>query len=99
MRITSSCVALAVMLSVAAAWSPEARTSSPPDPSRERPSTIVVSVPEDGFHWTDAGVGAAAMLATTLLALGVLLALRPDRGGTGQLSGARASAEGVPCEK
>jgi hypothetical protein len=43
----------------------------------------VVSVREGGFHWTDAGVGAAAMLATTLLALGVALALRPDRGEPG----------------
>lgn len=97
MRITSSCVALAVMLSVAAAWSPDAKTSTPPAPSGERPATVVVSVPEDGFNWADAGVGAAAMLATTLLAFGVLLALRPDRGGTGKPSGARASAEGVPC--
>jgi hypothetical protein len=41
----------------------------------------VVSVREGGFHWTDAGVGAAAMFATTLLALGLALALRPDRKG------------------
>lgn len=97
MRITRGLrpyFALALFLSVAATWSPEAKTSTPPDPSRERPSTVVVSVPEDGFHWTDAGVGAAAMFATTLLALGVLLALRPDRGGTANPLGAPVSAEG-----
>ena len=59
------------------------RPSPPPDPSRDRPSTVVVSVRDGGFHWTDAGVGAAAALATTLLALGLVLALRPDRGGNG----------------
>ena len=36
----------------------------------------MVSVRDGGFHWADAGVGAAAALATTLLALGVVLALR-----------------------
>jgi hypothetical protein len=38
----------------------------------------VVSVPDGGFDWADAAVGAAATLATTLLALGLVLALRPD---------------------
>ena len=38
---------------------------------------------EGGFHWADAGVGAAATLATTLLVLGLVLALRPDRGQNG----------------
>ena len=51
----------------------------PPDPSRERSSTVVVSVRDDGFHWADAGVGAAAMLATSLLVVGLVLVLRPDR--------------------
>lgn len=75
-------VVLALLLSVMAASS-HADTNPPTDPSRDRPSTVVVSVREGGFHWTDAGVGAAAMLATTLLALGVVLALRPDRLGNG----------------
>ncbi|CAN5258342.1 hypothetical protein BH20ACT13_BH20ACT13_23950 [soil metagenome] len=74
-------VVLALLLSVAAASSHGADTNPPADPSRERPSTVVVSVHDDGFHWTDAGVGAAAMFATTLLALGLVLALRPDRRG------------------
>jgi hypothetical protein len=33
--------------------------------------------------------GSAAMFATTLLALGLVLALRPDRGGNGKPSGAQ----------
>ena len=57
-----------------------AEPSPSSDPGRDRPPTVVVSVRDDGFHWTDAGVGAAAAIATTLLALGLVLALRPDRG-------------------
>jgi hypothetical protein len=73
-------VVLALLLSVAAASSHGADTNPPPDPGRERPSTVVVSVRDGRFHWADAGVGAAAALATTLLALGLVLALRPDHG-------------------
>ena len=76
-------VVLAVLLSVAAASSRGAKASPPPDPSR--PSTVVVNVRDDGFDWADAGVGAAATLATTLLALGLVLALRPDRGSSWQI--------------
>lgn len=77
-------VVLALLLSVAEASSHGADTNPSPDPSRDRPSTVVVSVRDGGFHWADAGVGAAAMLATTLLALGLVLALRPDHGGNGK---------------
>jgi hypothetical protein len=74
---------LALLLSVAPASS-HADTKPPPDPSRDRPSTVVVRV-RGGFHWTDAGVGAAAMFATTLLTLGLVLAVGPrDRGGNGK---------------
>lgn len=72
-------VVLGLVLSVAAAWSQGANTNPAPAPSRDRPSTVVV-VRDDGFHWADAGVGAAATLATTLLALGLVLALRPGHG-------------------
>jgi hypothetical protein len=74
-------VGLALLASVATASSDGASTNPPTRPSRERPSTVVVSVRDDGFHWTDAGVGAAAMFATTLLTLGLVLALRPERTG------------------
>jgi len=77
-------VVLALLLSVAAASSHGANTNPSPGPSRDRPSTVVVSVRDGGFHWADAGVGAAATLATTLLALGLVLALRPDHGGNGK---------------
>jgi hypothetical protein len=81
MSITRGCqwfVVLALLLSVAPASS-YADTNPRPDPNSDRPSTVVVSVRNGGFHWTDAGVGAAAMFATTLLALGLVVAGRPDR--------------------
>jgi hypothetical protein len=86
MRITRGLrwfVVLALLSSVAAAPSHGADTNPPAAPSRDRPSTVVV-VRDGGFHWADAGVGAAAMLATTLLAFGVVLARRADRGGSGK---------------
>jgi len=76
-------VVLALLLSVAVASS-HADTNPPADPNSDRPSTVVVRVRDGGFHWADAGVGAAAMLATTLLALGLVLALRPDSRGNGK---------------
>ena len=75
-------VVLALLLSVAAAagHGADAETNPPTNPSRDRPSRVVVSVRDGGFHWADAGVGAAAALATTLLAFGLVLAVRSDRG-------------------
>jgi hypothetical protein len=72
-------VVVALLSSVAAASGHADR--NPPDPNSDRPSTVLVSVRDGGFHWTDAGVGAAAAVATTLLALGIVLALRPDHRG------------------
>jgi hypothetical protein len=72
-------VVLALLASVAVAPSYGGDTKPPADADRERPSTVVVRVRDGGFHWADAGVGAAATLATTLLALGLVLALRPER--------------------
>jgi hypothetical protein len=74
---------LALLSSVAAASSHGSDTNPPPNPGRDRPPAVVVSIRDGGFHWADAGVGAAAMFATTLLGLGVVLALRPDRTGNG----------------
>ena len=76
-------VVMVLVLLVAAASSHGANTNPPPDPSRDRPATVVVSVCNGGFHWEDAGVGAAAMLATSLLALGLVLALLPDHRSNG----------------
>ena len=72
-------VAVALLSAVTAASSYGTDASPPPAPVR--PSTVVVSAPDGGFHWADAGVGAAAMFATTLLALGLLLAVRSDHRG------------------
>jgi hypothetical protein len=77
-----SFVVLALLL-LASAASGHGVGASPAHPPG-RPPTIVVNAPDGGFHWTDAGVGAAAMLATTLLTLGLLLALRSDHRGNGK---------------
>lgn len=86
MRVTRGvrwCVVVALLLSLGAVSSHGADTNPSPTPSSERPSTVVVRVTDGGFQWADAGVGAAAAIATTLLALGLVLALRPHRGGNG----------------
>ena len=79
-------VVLGLLLSVAAASSHGAGTKPPRPPGSDRPSTVVVSVPDAGFHWADAGVGAAATVAATLLAFGLVLALRPVRTTTARTS-------------
>ena len=72
---------VALLLLVAA---PASRAADPsPDPSGDQASTVVVTVRDGGFHWLDAGVGAAAMFATTLVVLGLVLAARLDRTGNG----------------
>jgi hypothetical protein len=79
-------VVLGMLLLIAAASSHGADTNPARAPSHDRPSTVVVSVPDGGFHWADAGVGAAAAFAATLLALGLVLALRPVRTTTARTS-------------
>jgi hypothetical protein len=76
-------VVVTLLLSLAPPSS-HADTNPPPDPNSDRPATVVVSVRDGSFHWTDAGVGAAAMFATTLLVLGLVVAGRPDRRGNGK---------------
>lgn len=70
-----------LLLSLSAASNYGANEQPPrrPVPERPTPPPVVIRVHDDGFHWADAGVGAAAMLASTLLALGLAMALRPDR--------------------
>ena len=75
---------LALLLSIGAASGHGAETNPAGAPSRDRPATVVVSVRDGGFHWADAGVGAAATLATTLVTLGLVLVLRPDRRANGK---------------
>jgi hypothetical protein len=72
-----------MLLSVGAASSYGANEGPPRRPvSDPTQPPIVIRVHDGGFHWTDAAVGAAATLATTLLTLGLALALRPDRRST-----------------
>jgi hypothetical protein len=70
-----------LLLSLSAASSYGANEQPPrrPVPERPTPPPVVIRVHDDGFHWADAGVGAAAMLATTFLALGLALVMRPNR--------------------
>jgi hypothetical protein len=42
-------------------------------------SPVVVEVRRDGFHWGDAGVGAAAALAVVAIAAGAALVYRERR--------------------
>lgn len=57
----------AVAASAGRAAEPEPALSSPP---------VVVKVEAEGFHWQDAGLGAAAALAATLLVFGLVLTVR-----------------------
>ena len=91
-----SCVVLALLLSITATPS-HADMSPPNDQSQDRSSTVVL-VRDGGFHWAEAGVGAAAAIATTLLALGLVMALRPEHRENGNPRGARVSAEGASDE-
>jgi hypothetical protein len=53
------------------------------EPGSDRtPPPVIVNVRDSGFHRLDAAVGAAAMLATTLLAVGLAIALRSERPST-----------------
>ena len=56
-------------VAVATMWILGAADSEPGRP-------VVVRVEEHGFHWLDAGVGAALVLAVCLLAAAVALGLR-----------------------
>jgi hypothetical protein len=73
--------AAATVVSLILALAEVGAAASPP--SR---STVVVELDRGGFHWLDAGVGAAAALALVALAYGVLLLRRgvtppePERG-------------------
>jgi hypothetical protein len=64
---------LALMCSAVAALTATA-AAAPPSRGGARP-TVVIRV-EGGFHWLDAGIGAAATLATVLLAYGLALSVR-----------------------
>lgn len=48
-----------------------------PDPAQPA-QPVVVKVDGGGFHWEDAGLGAAAGVATTLLIFALVVAVRPS---------------------
>lgn len=71
------CRWLVVSLIAAAIAAPGVSGAQRPQPGGSKPrSPVVVEVRRDGFHWADAGVGAAATLATVVIAAGVALVLR-----------------------
>jgi hypothetical protein len=55
-----------------------APTGASDSPIRARSQPIVIRV-EGGFHWIDAGLGAAAALAAALAVLGLVLIVRQSR--------------------
>jgi ABC-type sugar transport system permease subunit len=62
-----------VLVLVAASLSARAG-GAPPEPT-DQPH-VIVEVTDSGFHWLDAGIGAAAALAAVLLVVGLILSVR-----------------------
>ena len=54
---------------------------SQPAPAGAKQPPVVVKVDGGGFHWQDAGLGAAAALAVVLLVHGLALTARAQRRG------------------
>ena len=52
------------------------RAQSPQSEGAKTRSPVLVEVRRDGFHWGDAGVGAAAALAVVVIAAGAALVVR-----------------------
>jgi hypothetical protein len=63
-----------VAVELLGSWS--ALAQAPKSPGR-RGQTVVVEVDRDGFHWLDAGIGAAVAVAAMLAARGLMLARSP----------------------
>ena len=47
-----------------------ARAAAPPTKPRHDPQPLIVRVDDSGFHWGDAGIGAAGGLLLAMLGLG-----------------------------
>jgi hypothetical protein len=52
----------------------------PPPSAAGQPPRVVVKVDRGGFHWQDAGLGAAAGIAAVLLVYGLALGVRSREG-------------------
>jgi hypothetical protein len=68
---------LVIVLLVAAVATPAGQSGGPVRARSQQP--VVVEVRDDGFHWLDAGLGAAAGAAATLVVLGLVLTARHGR--------------------
>lgn len=66
-----NCLLIAAIAAVLAA-AVGAQGPKPAEPS----SPVVIEVRDEGFHWEDAGVGAAATLAIATIAFGLALVVR-----------------------
>jgi len=76
-------VVLGLLSALAVASSAAANETPSRGPGSDRtPPPVIVNVRDNGFHWVDAAVGAAAMLAATLLVVGLAIALRSERRNT-----------------
>ena len=67
-----------VVLLLAVAIGASSATAADPKPAQP----VVVKVEEGGFRWEDAGLGAAAGVAATLLVLALVFAVRRPTEGT-----------------
>jgi hypothetical protein len=47
-----------------------APAAPPPTQSRQQPQPLIIRVTDDGFHWGDAGIGAAAGFGVALVLSG-----------------------------
>jgi hypothetical protein len=83
-----------VLLWLGPAWAADASEAAPRTPvSDPTLPPVVVNVRDGGFDWADAGVGAAAMLAATLIAVGLAMVLRPRRSTASQQALSSAQRE------
>lgn len=63
--------------------------------SIDAPPTIVRVESKSGFHWADAGIGAAGLLAIALVALGLTLAVRSARPAPARQRSTSSRAPGI----
>jgi hypothetical protein len=88
-EVTKTRIAVAALVAAAiAAPSAGAHPADSPLPARANPATPppanatpTVQVPSSGFHWEDAGLGAAGMLSVLGLGTGALVIGRRGRRG------------------
>jgi hypothetical protein len=81
MRTTLRTLALAAALLTLTATTAAAQPNQtqPPGDQSPDPTIVRVTAPNNGFNWDDAGIGAAAGLAISLIAVGGTLAVSRNR--------------------